>query len=143
MNKSGYIASQTYQFCWQYEIILIWKMWSSSLSQLNVHWFLNITLLFNVYRNDWLKLTFNCFFTVQSGNYEFQLTNHLTYLICFCYNFLTELKKQTLTCFIFLVLLQKNVTVYNESDTSVKNTKNWGRTRLYWYRRYWKLRGFT
>ena len=28
-----------------------------------------ITLLSKVYRDDWLKLTFNCFFGVQSGNY--------------------------------------------------------------------------
>ena len=42
-------------------------------------------------------------------------------MICFCYNFLTELKKQTLTCFIFVVLLSKNVTVYNKCSTSVKN----------------------
>ena len=27
-----------------------------------------------------------------------------------------------MTCFIFLVLLSKNVTVYNKSSTSVKNT---------------------
>ena len=35
VNKSVYIASHTYGFCWQYAIILIWKMWSSSLNQLN------------------------------------------------------------------------------------------------------------
>ena len=28
-NKSVYIASRTYQSCWQYAIILAWKTWSS------------------------------------------------------------------------------------------------------------------
>ena len=28
VNKSVYTASRTYQFCWQYAIILVWKMWS-------------------------------------------------------------------------------------------------------------------
>ena len=28
MNKSVYVASRTYQFCWQYAIILVWKIWS-------------------------------------------------------------------------------------------------------------------
>ena len=29
VNKSVYIASRTYRFCWQYAIILEWKTWSS------------------------------------------------------------------------------------------------------------------
>ena len=45
---------------------------------LNVPWFFcNKTLLSTVYGNDWLKLTFNCFFVIQSEEYQFQLTNHL------------------------------------------------------------------
>ena len=36
MNESVYIASHTYQLCWQYAILLVWKTWSSVL---NVnHW---------------------------------------------------------------------------------------------------------
>ena len=37
----------------------------------------NKSLFSTAYRNDWLKLTFNCFFASQSGEYYFQLTNHL------------------------------------------------------------------
>ena len=29
VNKSVYIASRTYRFCWQYAIMLVWKTWSS------------------------------------------------------------------------------------------------------------------
>ena len=35
VNKLVYIASRTYRFCWQYEIILVWKRWLSALNQLN------------------------------------------------------------------------------------------------------------
>ena len=35
VNKSVYIPSRTYQFCWQYTIILVRKTSSSSLNQLN------------------------------------------------------------------------------------------------------------
>ena len=35
VNKSVYIASRTYRFCWQYAIILAWKTSSSLLNQLN------------------------------------------------------------------------------------------------------------
>lgn len=35
VNKLVYMASHTYQFCWQRAIILIWKPWLSSLNQLN------------------------------------------------------------------------------------------------------------
>ena len=35
VNKSVYIASRTYRFCGQYEIILVWKKWLSALNQLN------------------------------------------------------------------------------------------------------------
>ena len=38
-----------------------------------------LTLLSTVYKNDWLKLTFNCFFAIQPGEYYFQLTNYLTW----------------------------------------------------------------
>ena len=46
-----------------------------------------------MYRNDWLKLRFKCFFTIQSRNYYFQLNNHLTWF-AFVVIFLTEPKKQ-------------------------------------------------
>ena len=35
VHKSVYIASRTYQFFWQYAIILAWKTWLSALNQLN------------------------------------------------------------------------------------------------------------
>ena len=35
VNKAVYIAKRTYQFCWQFATILIWKTWSSFLNQLN------------------------------------------------------------------------------------------------------------
>ena len=34
VNKSVYIANRTYQFCWQYAILLAWKAWLSALNQL-------------------------------------------------------------------------------------------------------------
>ena len=46
-----------------------------------------------IYRNDLLKLRFNCFFAIQLGNHSFQLTNHLI-LFTFAVIFLAELKKQ-------------------------------------------------
>ena len=35
-NGSVYIVSRTYQFCWLYAILLVWKRWSGALNQLNV-----------------------------------------------------------------------------------------------------------
>ena len=35
-NESVYIVSRTYQFCWLYAILLVWKRWSGALNQLNV-----------------------------------------------------------------------------------------------------------
>ena len=39
-----------------------------------------------------MKWTFNCFFVIQSGNYQFQLTNHLIGFNQFSI-FATDLKK--------------------------------------------------
>ena len=36
---------------------------------LNVLWFLLIKPYYPLFRNDWLKLTFNCFFPIQSGEH--------------------------------------------------------------------------
>ena len=35
-NGSVYTVSRTYQFCWLYAILLVWKRWSGALNQLNV-----------------------------------------------------------------------------------------------------------
>ena len=50
-------------------------------------------MFITIYRNDWLKSWFNCFFTIQSGNYLFRLTNHLIWFP-FAVIFSIELKKQ-------------------------------------------------
>ena len=124
VNKSVYIASHTYWFWWQYAIISVWKTWSSSLNQLNrsnvkllsqllnVLWFLlTKAYLSTVYRNDWSKLTFNCFFFIQC---------FLFCLIWLCYNFFDRtwetnmyekkskrLRLQILTCLVCTVLFSK------------------------------------
>ena len=85
-----------------------------------------------IYTNDWLKLRFNCFFTIQSGNYLFQLTNHLIWF-AFAVNFLIELKKQIWNkiaesafadseLFYFPSIIFKNITVsLKRSNSSGKN----------------------
>ena len=45
--------------------------------------------------------------------------------------------------FIFLVLLSKTITFKLNSTTLHKKCDSQGRTRWYWYRWHWKLRGFT
>ena len=32
VNKSVYLASRTYRFCWQYAIIVVWETWSRALN---------------------------------------------------------------------------------------------------------------
>ena len=85
-----------------------------------------------IYRNDWWKLRFNFFFTIQSGNYQFQLTNHLIWF-AFVVIFLTELKKQRWNkiaestfadsdLFYFSSIISKNITVsLKKSNSSEKN----------------------
>ena len=72
MNKSEYIVSRAYQFCWQYGIILVRKTWSSAneiieavehVQSWECWWFL---LIFFVYSNDWFKFICNWFFATQS-----------------------------------------------------------------------------
>ena len=88
---------------------------------------------FTVYRNDWLKLTFNCLFTIQPGNYQFQLTNHLIWF-AFVTTFSTGIKKQIsmkkksrklrsqiLTCYIFQVLFSKKSWFYWKKTTLQEN----------------------
>ena len=103
VNKSVYITSGTYRFCWQYAIIFVWKTWSNvkrNRDQMkNISFkctliYFNMTLSSTLYSNDWLKLTFNCFFATQSGNYWFQLANYLTWF-SFVTILSTELKKKT------------------------------------------------
>ena len=74
-----------------------------------------------IYRNDWLKLRLNCFFTIQSGNHKLQLTNHPIWF-AFVVFFLTERKKQIWNkiagstfadpdLFYFSSIIFKNITV--------------------------------
>ena len=109
---------------------------------------LNVLLLLKTYylmfimidRNDWLKLRFNCFFTIQSGNYLFQLTNHFIWF-AFVVNFLIELKKQIWNkiaestfadsdLFYFSSIIFKNITVLLKKQLFRKKCYSWGRTRL-------------
>ena len=110
----------------------------------------NKSLFSTAYRNDWLKLTFSCFFATQSGEHYFQLTNHLIWFVLlqlFTSNKtnMYEIKwkrqrSQILTCLIFTVLFSKKSRFHWKKKPF---RKSWGRTRLYWYRWHWKLRGFT
>ena len=87
-----------------------------------------------------MKLTFNCFFIIQTGNYYFQLASHIIWFCQFTV-FSTELKKYKyiwnkikttmfadIDFLMFLVLFSEKITFY------------W---RRYWYRWHWKLRVFT
>ena len=76
-------------------------------------------------------MRFNCFFTIQSGNYQFQLTYHLVWF-AFC-NFFSR-AKETYVCnkivesafadsdlFCFSSFISKNITVSLKKQLSEKN----------------------
>ena len=73
MNKSIYIANRTYillkknviKFVKSVKLLNVKLLHSVECTLISF----NITLLSTVYRNDRLKLTFNCFFAIQSENY--------------------------------------------------------------------------
>ena len=107
----------------------------------------NISWLATVCWNDWLTLTFNCFFAIHSGNYSFQLTNHLIWLT-YVTMFLTERKKQIrnkidettfadIDLLYFSALFPKKSRFHWRRQTFRKRWYSLGRIKPFWYRRHW------